>query len=235
MDIFGDKNYEELDWLTKTVEPITYSVNDKLSTMPRIMVFNIEDIRNIIGIYDLSLEGNSAFKHMLMSNGIRLTNEEIDEIRPCYKLVADGEDVRINFETGKVSGGEIRMEKIKECWTEDELKLKLGVKGGKQLVHGLDHGKCSLERINEILDLMGDNIGTRKRTVKSKISDLISTHEKIMKDNLWNIRNVDLSNKVGLWIQQYLEDGNLAAMTNFCKLKAITHRGYPIYAIEEEL
>lgn len=234
MDIFGDKKYEELDWLTRTVEPITYSVNDLLSKMPSELVFTFEDIRKLVGSYDLSLDGQSAFRMMLDRAEFKLATDEIAEIRPCYKLVVDGDKITIDFETGVVHGGDIKMQKLKECWTEEELKAKMGVKGLTRL-HDIDHSKCSLERINEILDLMGDNIGTRKRTIKSKLADLSSTFEKIMKENQWNIRNVDLSNKVGVWIAHYIEDGNLAAMTNFCKLKAITHRGYPIYAIEEEL
>lgn len=234
MDIFGDKKYEELDWLTQTTEPITYSVNDLLSSMPEELVFEMEDVKLIVGAYDLSITGQSAFRHMLSKCKIKVQADDLEEIRACYKLVADNEQVLINFETGEITGGSIRVKKIKECWTEEELKAKLGVKGLQKL-QNIDHSKCELGRINEILDLMGDDIGTRKRTVKSKMYDLCDAYLKIMKGNQWNIRNVDLSDRVGLWIKQYIEDGNLAAMTNFCRLKAVTHRGYPIYAIEEEL
>ena len=55
-----------------------------------------------------------------------------------------------------------------------------------------------------------------------------------MSKNEWNIRDIGLSNRIAKWIKLYLCDGNLAAYTNFCKLKVMTHDDDPIYSIDEE-
>ncbi len=55
----------------------------------------------------------------------------------------------------------------------------------------------------------------------------------LFKTNEWKIKDTELANKVGFWIKDYIVDGNLAAYSNFCRLKVMTHKDQPIYSMEE--
>ena len=89
-------------------------------------------------------------------------------------------------------------------------------------------------RANDIMELLGGcEEGLRSRSDRRKKSVIHKRVGEIFKDNLWNIRDTELATKVGSWIRCYIENGNLAAYSNFCRLKVMTHKGQPIYSMEE--
>lgn len=249
MDIFGDKTYKDLDWITKATEPIVYSLNEKLMSLPEKFVMQFEDFRALcMTEYNIRyLSINECTNHFYNKHNITLSSDEAIELNNIYSFKIEGEKTvnrngdpielapRINFADGTITNGTISLVKTKNTFSEDELKQKMGKLGAHYLKDiPLDNNKEIQDRLNEILDLLGCVDGMKKRSLSGKRQALINEYRNVMKNNTWNIRDVDLSNKVASWIRSYVIHGNLAAMANFCKLKAITHRGYPIYHIEEE-
>jgi hypothetical protein len=89
-------------------------------------------------------------------------------------------------------------------------------------------------RANEIMEILGGcEGGLRTRSIRRKRAALHDRLVKLFKDNEWNIKDTTLANKVGFWICSYVKEGNLAAFSNFCRLKVMTHKGQPIYSMEE--
>jgi hypothetical protein len=75
---------------------------------------------------------------------------------------------------------------------------------------------------------------SRKRVTKGdKMWALRSAVEGIIGEDKWLIRNGELIRKMLMWISQYLNHGNVAAMANLSKLKIMTHTKQPIYSIKE--
>lgn len=236
MSIFEDKQYEEMDWLTKAIEPTISSMNDKLHSLPEVMEFTPLDLLNIIqtsGYLDLDM--HSFFGILLLKHNIHLTRwySDYSMLMKCFEMRISS-DIIINFETNEVSGGNISLHKIKTIFEEVELVPLLGRKGIDSL-RSLDSKNVPIDRANEIAELLGANEATSKRSSNQKIQIIINSLSDHLANNKWNIKNIDLGDKVCLWVRSYLEKGNLAALTNFCKFKVMTHSGDPIYSIEEEL
>lgn len=237
MDLFGDKQYDQLDWLTKTVEPITWSTLDKLNALPDSFDISIEDIKRVMvrygttSLYLPALLSDAYAAHDPTINFKSQNEHDFIDSHYSIKLI---DEPKVNFLTNTIEDGEIKIVKTKRELTEEEIKSHLGNEGESYLYNNLNIEVDTMPRMNEILDLMECPAGIKKKIPAAKRNVLVSRYREIMSNLEWNIRDVDLSNKVAVWITQYVNDGNLAAFTNFCRLKAITHRNYPIYKLEDE-
>ncbi len=134
--------------------------------------------------------------------------------------------------------GKIALVKVVPTLSDEELQAFMGMKGIEE-VRMLDCGEAeswNLERINEIIDVLGKGDDEkRNRSYRKKMRHIEVRLKEIFTTNEWRIRDMELANKVGHWITRYIEHGNLAALTNLCKLKIMTHDGNtPIYSMEEE-
>ena len=75
----------------------------------------------------------------------------------------------------------------------------------------------------------------KNKSGKKKVTAIKERLIKIFETNEWRIRDMALANKVGFWIKGYISGGNLADLTNLCKLKVMTHNNMPIYSVKEEV
>lgn len=235
MDIFGDKKYEELDWLVKAVEPIEYNAGKILAALPAEFIISIDDIPGLLDTWNMNISYNRAImRYIYPLKAIHNMNDnEWNEISSSYILYVEGRPV-VDFEINQIRGGTLKLIKDREGFTENELKEKMGIWGRKVHIDSIATSEANLERLTEVLDLIGSTDGLRKRTAESKLRVLSSDYHVIMQQNKWNIRSIDLADKIAMWMKLYIVDGNIPSMMNLCKIKVITHRGYPIYEIEEE-
>lgn len=235
MDIFGDKQYENMDWLTKATEPITYSITEKLNEIPKEFVVDYDVLMACMDEYGFYIKKRKVFDYFIAKLNIKLTPLEREEYIELYQFTIPA-DMTIDLETGiSLSSGQkpIIFSRVKDVFTEEDLKEKLGEAGYKKL-RDISWDEADSSRMKEIIDLLGDKDIGDVRTPYKRCRAIAESYHKIMRNMRWNIRSVDLSNKVADWIYAYIVKGDLAAMTNFCRLKAITHRGYPIYNLEDE-
>ena len=236
MDLFGEKKYEDLDLLTKMIEPVTWSALDVLANMPNEVVVPHEDILASVRL-SRNIEFNNLWESLVLAKTPLGNFKERDFLRSRFELVADP-DIIVNLEDNTVTGGNIRIVKTGGEVTEEELTKQLKEAGWRDSYNLMFNGNDeTIERLREILDLFGTEVANnalKKRNISQLSNGIYSAFKDVMRNNRWNIRSVDLAHKVCRWMQVYIKDGNLAAMRNFCLLKAATHRGYPIYEIDEE-
>lgn len=238
MDIFGDKQYENMDWVIKAIEPITFSMSDLIPTLPDKYVVNtVDQVERLLKrlSYSTSVNVTMVFNMMLEDHAINLTDFQRKHAEDFYKLYIDGE-ATVNMEDRTMKGSMV-LEKIKNAYTEDDLKQAMEEIPYDEIrgwFRHEDEETVAQARLQEILDLCGDREGMQKRSLAKKHESLKVFYKKILKENKWNIRSVDMAIKIARWIRLYVEKGDMAAMTNFCRVKAMTHRGYPIYELEDE-
>lgn len=234
MSIFEDKEYAKMDWLTQAVEPIISSLNDKLIALPSEFVLTYNDVVRLAfsGYNDLRINEADLVAHCFRKNNLN-TKDLPKEITEVYKLQLEGIPI-VDMTGNGLSGGTIRIVKTKDHFEEKDLLKMMGREGFAKL-HTMDTRNMDVARPNEILELLGGMENALKsKSVGSKCQAIAAEYDKIMQENRWNIRNVDLSNRIGEWIRLYLMHGNLAALTNFCKFKVMTHNNQAIYSIQEE-
>lgn len=236
MGIFDDKQYDEMDWLSKAIEPTISSLNDALSKLPEETDFSPPQIMRLAKTgYNLGVDLDSVVLTLCQKHGVGLTSwdDDFKKIVRCFDMELIGPDITLDLENNICEGGTLRLTKIKSMFEENELQKEMGSKGISNM-RRMDFNKVEIARANEIGELLGNDIIRQKRSSRQKVQVILEVLAKGFAENTWNIKNVELSDKVCLWIQTYLETGNLAALTNFCKFKVMTHAGDPIYSMEEE-
>lgn len=238
MGVFDDKRYEELDWISQATEPIESPLNTALSILPDEFDINISTLLTIADDYDrLDISKDNVINFLIKREINSSTNkipslswEERETLAKNFSLVVEGQPI-INFVDNTITNGSISL--IKEVNTIDEKTLgNLLGRNGLSAIRDTYHARPHL--INEVLELLGNSdAGIRSRSFRKKKHFLLKRLADLMKNNEWNIKSSALADKVGIWIARYITDGDLSALSNFCRLKVMTHKGLPIYSMEE--
>jgi hypothetical protein len=241
MGVFDDKKFEELDWISQATEPIDSELNELLEKLPDEVFIDFPTYMMLVGIrgYSLDLSLDTVVFNLMAKTQSKDLIDKIsythrDQLKKCFKFEVSGHNLTINFETRTIDGGEIKLVKTMSTLDEDTLKGILGNEGILK-VHNMGYLEPSaLSRMNEIMELLGNcQSGLRTRSYRTKRRELSMRLQKLFKDNEWNIKDTGLADKVGFWIADYVKEGNLAALSNFCRIKVMTHKGQPIYSMEE--
>lgn len=232
MGVFEDKQYESMDWIAKAVEPIDSKLNTILAQMPDEIVIHTYDqwmryTRSYSGLYMNTVLLPYLTKHILSSEdeALIISKYTVETIGDCL----------IDLEN-KVLTGTIKIVKSGEL-TEEEIQANLGSQGARYLHNGsFTDDKSCIARLHDVAELFGKCEAVFKtRSVYKKQSLLADRLRDILKNKEWNVRSAPLADKIGKWAHDYVDRGNLAAYTNLCKLKVMTHAGDPIYSIKEEV
>lgn len=238
MGVFDDKKFEQLDWMTQITETIESELNGLLARLPDRIEFSSEQVGECMGSWShFSIQIDSVIRDIIHRDlTYDLTYDEEKKIVQCFKWEASP-TLEYDAEIGKLTG-KIALVKAVPTLSDEELQAFMGEKGVDD-VRSLDCGDAenwNLERINEILDVLGKcDDEKRNRSYRKKMRRIELRLKEIFSTNEWRIRDMELANRVGKWIVKYIEDGNLAALMNLCKLKIMTHDGNtPIYSMEEE-
>jgi hypothetical protein len=163
---------------------------------------------------------------------VNLSWSQREELVKCFSLEREGEPI-LNFVEQTISGGLVKVIKASTTLDEHVLEKLLG-REGIDAVRGGYVPQDSGTRMNDVMELLGScEDGLRSRSPRNKRRYLYDRLVKLFKNNEWKIKDTTLANKVGFWIRDYIVDGNLASYSNFCRLKVMTHKGQPIYSMEE--
>jgi len=236
MGVFDDKKFEELDWISQATEPIDSPLNEILGVIPDEINIDYDLFMNMAGDnYSLDLSVDRVILYTLRRapghSETRLTWQERDVISRCFTIEMS-EDTILDCKA-KTLTGEIKVIKITKNLDDRDLEAILGREGIDQL-NNMYIPNDGTSRANDILELLGGcDDALKTRSPQRKRSIMIQRMKKLFKENEWKIKDTVLANKVGVWIYDYVMYGNLAAYSNFCRLKVMTHKGQPIYSMEE--
>lgn len=241
-ELFKDKEFEKLDDLSKLVEPISWEFLSEFEALPERI-----DISN--GTLNGILQRHLAHYMYQDSRDIPLNDflanfdwyqkldvQERNVIHAKYEFGMEG-TLRMNLNAGVLEGdGKLFIHKTSTSFTEQELKDLMGYKLILESGLGRTETNETVERLKEILDILNPPDKAKTRSFERRKDLLRSTLSKIFKEDLWKIRSIDLSNKLCVWVYDYIRTGNVSSLANFCKLKAMTHKsnGNGIYSIKEE-
>lgn len=235
MGVFDDKKFESLDWISQATEPIDSQLNNVLTDLPDELLIDFNIYKSFAeSSYDVGISISRIVGYLISYKTQHniLPWAQREALIGCFKLEFSSDVINIDFEKRTLSG-EIKLIKIKNTIDEDVLKAILGQEGIESAAcMNISHE--GLSRANEVMELLGlCQDGLRSRSERNKRIVIRNRLKEIFKTNEWNIRDTELANKVGSWIRDYIENGNLASFSNFCKLKVMTHKGQPIYSMEE--
>lgn len=235
MGVFDDKKFEELDWISQATEPIDSEMNVVLGLIPEEIIIDFHTYKKIVGenySIDLNIDGMINFAISEHAYNSDLSWNQLRAIRSCFKIEMPPFDVYLDFEN-EVITGEIKLIKLVSTMDEKILEGMLGVEGIESLER-MYIPSNGLSRANDVMELLTKcEEGLRTRSERKKRHIIKSRLLTLFKNNEWKIKDTTLANKVGFWIRDYIKDGNMAAFSNFCRLKVMTHKDQPIYSMEE--
>lgn len=233
MGVFDDKKFENLDWISQATEPIDSQLNEILSLIPDEIIIDFDMYTKIIGdSYSMDLDLSRIISYSINEfYGKSLGWEQRSALQPCFEIQMDNE-VFLDFEK-RVITGMIKFVKIQSTMDEKVLEGMLGKEGIMAISYMYFNGP-GIGRANEVMEILGKcDSGLRTRSERRKRATIKTRLVELFKNNEWKIKDTELANKVGYWIKDYVVDGNLAAFSNFCRLKVMTHKDQPIYSMEE--
>lgn len=236
MGVFDDKKFEQLDWVSQITETIDSEVNELLARLPDKLEFDQGSIATFMdqGYDGLRLSVGNVVRHLIRNTKDRpkLSYEDEQVIIKCFKFETS-ENIELDMENGTMIG-EVSLIKITATLEDQELQKMLGRQGIAE-VYRINWNPECLSRVHEVMELLG---GLDKfmsgRAMRKKREAVVNRLSDIFENNEWRIRDAQLANKIGKWLAEYIESGNLAAFSNFCKVKVMTHQNMPIYSIEEQ-
>lgn len=234
MGVFDDKKFESLDWISQATEPIDSKLNELLGKLPEEQVIDFELYRKSLAYtYNLDISIRTMVLTLLkeFEPSLSLHSNELNTIADNFELETDG-DLFFDFENKKIDG-QIKLIKVNSTLDEKVLENMLGRLGVEAVAYSYPPADSGT-RWNEVIEVLGNcNEGLRTKSVRKKKDCVVKRLQTIFKDNEWKIKDTELANKVSTWILDYTINNDIAAFTNLCKIKVMTHKGLPIYSMEE--
>lgn len=241
MSVFDDKRYDQLDWISQAVEPIESYLSTVLEKLPDSVNIDFDvwiSIGSGYGGGGLTLDVEEALGFLLKKAGTlggikELPYNDRRLLCSCYTLECEPNTI-LDFDK-KAMVGTVMLTKTKSTFEAEDLKALMVAKAIQAVVEMSWGGTKDLGRLGEVCEIIGTDYNTAQTRSINKRQYLVRARvEQILRDNEWNIKNVELGEKVGKWITDYVINGRLNAFTNLCKLKVMTHGGKAIYSMEEE-
>jgi hypothetical protein len=257
MSIFVDKKFEELDWISRAVEPVVSTLSDIIEYLPEeieitkeMMSQTLKNGRHDINIIDILLKqvkpehldnisthqdrsylAGSYVIDFRREDGSAYSEDDEENYLDSGPLI-----IKYDSETDHLSGS-VFLKKNSTGLNEKEISTIFGAKG-YDAVNSIRSWSANTNRIKEIVDLLGEIQGLEEEktsSVKKKLLFLRKKFREVVKKNTFNIKSVDLMNKMGEWIFRYITEGDEVALANICKLKIMSTMGSPIYSMEIEV
>lgn len=246
--LFSDPEYhrmstDEESWLELAIEPFRFYLNDIVHQLPSKIELNFNDILEILkGTTSdryLSIEPAKILEAIISdSTEKELSSYELELLEKMYEVDV-AENTVIDFTEKTMSSpivlskqqDEIPEEQIKEiCATLADSHINM-----RDYRPGTSSHSESISRSNEIIDIIGykddrarktRSIGTKEGFIKRRIREIIIEDE-------WRIRNYEILVDLCKNVTSYINNGNMHALMNVTRLKCMTHKGAPIYSMEE--
>jgi len=231
MGVFDDKRYDQLDWVSQAVQPIETPLSALLEKLPESVRIDFDLIRSSDPAGNLNRD--TLVESMMRKFGSQVfTWKERDLLFDCFEFNQVSEELILNLEDQTLTG-ELYLIKTKCVLDEDEIKNVMGEYGREQLGR-IQAYNMDQTRANEMLDLLEKSeAAMASRSGKVKKQAMLNRLSEIFKTNEWKVKSTDLANNISIWIKNYIETGDLAALSNITRLKVMTYKESPIYSIEE--
>jgi hypothetical protein len=229
INLFEDKEYDKMEWLNKAVEPYIFPQNEILMSMPEQVSLDYDLILSLISPDQLRIEQNELIKYAAQQVNLELSANDLRFLGDFFKIVIDPH-TSIDFESNGLTGA-VTLVKTKPQLEESDI-VEYTANSAVNLMRYM-RTDSDISRLNEIMDLIGAKESRQSRSTRYKIEEITKTFKTIILEDKWRVRNMELFLKSAAWIKAFVEDGNLAAMSNFTRLKCMVHKGAPIYSLEE--
>lgn len=230
INLFQDKEYEGLDWLSKAVEPFVFPLNDIIAKIPDCTTFTYDDVVRFIETgRSMDFTKSLFLGQILKKEDIEVPSaDDMDTISNLMSVsVPNG--LSVDFENQRMDGT-FCIKKNKSQMEDDDIREHINNKTRRILSYIRTD---DVNRLNAIMDVMNCKEARQSKSIRNKRDAIISEFSKIVREDTWRIRDVELAIKCAEWMRDYINNGNLASLSNFTRIKCMTHKRMSIYSMEE--
>jgi len=250
MKLYRDKVWEEMDWLTKAVEPYVFTPFKLFGNiLPRHQITE-EMIENIVVNGDLTIDQDSLLMQYVTTYNKDFFNGQKtleDHVYAYLKNKMHGvwepfRGISISFDitdgayydiTSQKLNGEVYINVNFNPPNDDVIKEYVPQFVSHYLSSEIDYiDKIPYKRLLEINSILGVKKTEKTKSYKKLKAHMRSRIREIFENDEWKIRNLDLIMFFTAWLRDYLATGNQKALINISTLKFMTHNGNPIYSME---
>lgn len=228
MSFFEDKEYENLDWLNAAIGSYVFSLNDKVSLLDDRYPITFDMLKDHA---NYGLDKAVIFKQMASEKDIKFNELELRSIRQLFKFEFDDDFATIDFDKEELN---VPIFFVKAAPAFNEKQIVDTVCAMVQTkFKNIRKEYTNLTNFNEVMEILGCEERLKSTSFKKKSPALRRHIIAIIKEDTWQIRNMDLFINLIDWIKLYCEQGDLSAISNIAKLKCMTHSKNPIYSMKE--
>lgn len=232
--MFKDKVYEEMDDISKLIEPYQFSFNEAMAQFPDEIELRMEELSCPWGVSTKEIF-RSRSKELGLSALIDSTyvEDHFFEFKIINEFGEYVDSTTFNFAENTLVD-RVVMVKTKIGYEDFDLEKisKTTILNGLTTYN--HYRNLNVSRLNEIADLFNDNATKKERSVRRKMQMFRNHIGKLIDDKKIDIRDIGLCGRFSSWIIAYIAHGNLPALNNLTRLKIMTHQNRPIYSIEEK-
>jgi hypothetical protein len=240
--IYKDMSESEDGWLELAIEPFRFRLNEQLSQLPERNEFGIDFFLKFMSndyydsSYGVSLYTLTLIEALMKEAGLdKLDRNELSVAKDLFEL-EEAAQITLDLSNETLSAPIVLLKKKDRF---DDLEVQ-EIAGNLALAHinlGDPRNKhdrsTMISRMNEIMDLIGVTGARQSRSVRTKKHEITKRLRTIFKEDEWRIRNAEIMINAAKWIESYCSWGSQHALMNFTRLKCMTHKGNPIYSMEE--
>lgn len=246
MNQFTDEVYENMDDISKLIEPFESSVNNELAKFPDEIELSHLDILYIIDSdYSWREAAYSSIDSILKLKSKQLSlhilNKALDNgsfVKKAFILEAELDEgstgIIFNYTDKKIQGGKIFLRKKIVGLEDQDIENNMSMEISTMSYAFHDRTTSHKKRLNEVAELFGAKEACKARKWNDKVRLLISHYQDMLKNKQIPIKDVDLFARFINWNKLYIDKGSLPAMANMARLKIMFRSGLPIYSMKEE-
>ncbi len=239
MSIFGDKSYDDLDDISKLIEPLKSSLQDIFVELPEKVEIDVSWFAKNYPAHIGNIYRDSIISDFI-SKYTELDGNEMNILYNMYKFTAEFTDkenpqIVMNTEKGTQEGGELWIGK-KDFTIEEEVLVSYY----QEFIYNHFRNYLSInkdvskQRFNEVAEIFDIDEILRSKGLKDKQHALCKHLKSNIQNCSLNIKDVDLIKRLCWWITAYITGDSQSAYRNMVLLKIQTHDGDAIYSIKEE-
>lgn len=242
MDAFKDEVYENMDDISKLIEPFEIRLNNELAKFPDEIEITPRDLSKNVGNY-YSESGCLSLNDIVRDHSYSLGL--LDIYSECsnsdfiiklfvfeHELEEGSSNISFDFVNQKIIGGKIFLRKKAVALEDNDIELKMN-KIISNMIYKfpktVDKG-----RFNAVAEVFGAKEARKATKSSDKIRNLIIHYRQMLTNKQLPIKDFNLFERFIDWNVKYIKDGSLPAFANLTRLKIMLRSGLPIYSMKEE-
>lgn len=237
MSLLRDEEYENLDYLSQLTEIVVSPHNEILASIPDRIELTKRDILNW---RNMDFNWRHGYELSIISVLYRITGQYThSQLRPISERFVFEVSPDFSLDPhGEMTGSITLIKRVHQI--DENTLLSIGIQAATDKLRSYQWPRKNLKnRLITVLNTLEPNRGTEwakalqsHSVTESGRKEVVNTLTELITNNKLRIRNTEVIERVGEWIDLYLS-GIETGLVNLMQLRIMANRDLPIYSVKE--